>query len=104
VAARLRLPPQAGTDRIPAWIRRVLPQLDAARPLDGLFLTGGETAAAAAAALGVSQFDIAAEIEPGIVASRLLRSSAPAPLIAVTKPGAYGGKMVWATLAARLMK
>ncbi len=104
VAARLRLPPQAGTDRIPAWIRRVLPQLDAARPLDGLFLTGGETAAAAAAALGVSRFDIAAEIEPGIVASRLPRPSAPTPLIAVTKPGAYGATRVWATLADRLLK
>lgn len=104
VAARLRLPPQAGTHLIPAWIRHVLPVLDATRPLEGLFLTGGETAAAAAEALGVSRFDIAAEIEPGIVASRLRRPAGGSPLIAVTKPGAYGSVSVWIALADRLLK
>ncbi|MCU1572684.1 MAG: hypothetical protein JWO93_766 [Micrococcaceae bacterium] len=51
-----------------------------------LFLTGGETATAVLAELGVSSFTVLGEIEPGVVASRLRH---PFPLM-VTKAGAFG--------------
>lgn len=103
VAVRLRLPEPAGTEVVPEWIRRALPQIDAARPLDGLFVTGGETAAATADALGVHRLNIVAELEPGIVVSRMPRPFRR-PLVAVTKPGAYGAPEVWLMIADRLLK
>ena len=51
-----------------------------------LLLTGGETATAVLAELGVTSFTVLGEIEPGVVASRLDRSL---PLM-VTKAGAFG--------------
>lgn len=51
-----------------------------------VFLTGGETATAVLAELGVTSFTVLGEIEPGVVASRLGR---PLPLM-VTKAGAFG--------------
>ena len=51
-----------------------------------LFLTGGETATAVLAELGVTSFTVLGEIEPGVVASRL---GGALPLM-VTKAGAFG--------------
>lgn len=51
-----------------------------------LFLTGGETATAVLAELGITSFTVLGEIEPGVVASRL---DGPLPLM-VTKAGAFG--------------
>ena len=51
-----------------------------------LFLTGGETATAVLAEIGVTSFTVLGEIEPGVVASRL---GGPLPLM-VTKAGAFG--------------
>ncbi|MET1155158.1 four-carbon acid sugar kinase family protein [Arthrobacter sp.] len=51
-----------------------------------LFLTGGETATAVLAEIGVTSFTVLGEIEPGVVASRL---GDALPLM-VTKAGAFG--------------
>jgi uncharacterized protein YgbK (DUF1537 family) len=58
-------------------------------PLRGLILTGGDTARAVCRHLGVSSFELLAEIEPGVPLGRLIgHTSTTYP--AVTKAGGFG--------------
>ncbi len=63
----------------------------AAQAADGrttLVLTGGHTAIAVARRLGATGLSVERELEPGVVAGRLI---GPVPLRVVTKAGGFGG-------------
>jgi uncharacterized protein YgbK (DUF1537 family) len=60
------------------------------RGVDGLFLTGGETAVSCCRALGATGIDLYREVVPGIPAGRLIGGPF-AGLPVVTKAGAFGG-------------
>lgn len=58
-----------------------------------LFVTGGETAFAVCAALGVRRLDYLAELEPGL---SLARAGSPqGPLLLANKPGGFGSIEAW---------
>jgi D-threonate/D-erythronate kinase len=56
-------------------------------PIDGLILTGGDTAAAVFRRLGVTSIKLAGEVEPGIPFGMI---STPRPMAVVTKAGGFG--------------
>jgi uncharacterized protein YgbK (DUF1537 family) len=56
---------------------------------DAVVLTGGDTAAAALAALGATGFAVLDEVEPGVPVGRL---RGPFPVAAVTKAGGFGSE------------
>jgi uncharacterized protein YgbK (DUF1537 family) len=57
--------------------------------LQGVILTGGDTAKAVCKQLGVSGIQLIKEIEPGIPLGKLVGN---APLWVVTKAGAFGNE------------
>jgi uncharacterized protein YgbK (DUF1537 family) len=66
-----------------------------------VFVTGGETARALAARLGVRELIVAGSIEPGLV---LAAAATPAtgPLLLAVKPGGFGDADTWLRAAAAL--
>jgi uncharacterized protein YgbK (DUF1537 family) len=66
-----------------------------------VFVTGGETARALAARLGVRELIVAGSIEPGLV---LAAAATPAtgPLLVAVKPGGFGDADTWLRAAAAL--
>lgn len=58
-----------------------------------IFVTGGETAFALCAALGITALEIVAELESGLSLSGAL--SAGHPLLFAIKPGGFGGPDTW---------
>ncbi|WP_179232862.1 four-carbon acid sugar kinase family protein [Paenibacillus rigui] len=75
------------SDAIADALGEVAAKLAAAHPLQGLVLTGGDTAKAVCRHLGVSGIELMAEVEPGIPLGRLIGAG---HLPAVTKAGAFG--------------
>lgn len=78
--------PGHGRAIVDALAATLAPSLRRARP-GALVATGGETALAFGRALGARGLDIIAELEPGVVLSRLLGET---DLPLVTKAGAFG--------------
>lgn len=77
-----------GTSRIVASILgAVAMRLVAEGLVDGLIATGGDTALAAARALGADGFQLRREVEPGIAMGIL---AGPHPLPMITKAGGFG--------------
>ena len=74
--------------RIARGLAGVARELDQARLVGGLVLSGGDTAVAVARALGAHGLVVEDEIEPGVPVGRLL---GPRPLPVVTKAGGFGG-------------
>lgn len=58
--------------------------------LQGVILTGGDTAKAVCRHLGVSGIQLLREVEPGIPLGRLVGDT---PLPVVTKAGAFGSEL-----------
>jgi uncharacterized protein YgbK (DUF1537 family) len=72
-----------------------------AGPVDGLFLSGGETADAVRAASGGEAIRLQGEILPGQVLGRWLGGLADG-LPVITKAGSFGGENTLITLYERL--
>lgn len=81
-----RIVPGHGREVVEALAAAVVPAVRHAPPAT-LVATGGETALAFARALGGSGLDVVAELEPGVVCSRMCGG---AGLSVVTKAGAFG--------------
>jgi len=71
----------------PLLARRMGELLGAVAGIDGLVVTGGETARAVFEGLGVTSLAVLDEVEPGVV---LARADAPRPLEIVLKSGGFG--------------
>ena len=70
-------PPQLGADRawpeqVPSWLAGATRQVLAARPVTGVFARGGEVAAAGLDALEARGVDVRAEVQPLVVAGRII--------------------------------
>jgi uncharacterized protein YgbK (DUF1537 family) len=88
LGARQQLTPAQVAQRLTQALARLAGDLLAANPdLSGLVLTGGETASAMCAELGVQAIQIIHEVEPGIPLTRLV---GPRPARAIIKAGAFG--------------
>jgi D-threonate/D-erythronate kinase len=68
-------------------------------PIDGLTLTGGETAAAVFKKLGVKSIRLHSEIEPGIPLGII---DYPRPIVVLTKAGGFGTEAVFAKAAQKM--
>jgi len=66
-----------------------------------VFVTGGETARALAARLGLRKLFVAGTIEPGLVLATAT-SPATGPLLLAVKPGGFGDADTWVRAAAAL--
>lgn len=73
---------------VAATLGRVAQQLARDGAVDGLIATGGDTALAAARALGAAGVNLWGEVEPGIPVGTLI---GPHPLPVITKAGGFGG-------------
>lgn len=73
---------------VAATLGRVVQQLARDDAMDGLIATGGDTALAAARALGANGMNLWGEVEPGIPVGTLI---GPHPLPVITKAGGFGG-------------
>ncbi|HEX2104423.1 MAG TPA: four-carbon acid sugar kinase family protein [Solirubrobacteraceae bacterium] len=80
--------------RIAAALGQVAAGLAGAGLVDGLVLTGGDTALSVARRLGATGLRVDAELEPGVPIGRLL---GPAPYRVVTKAGGFGSPDVLVT-------
>lgn len=95
VAAAKELGAKRGIDgtaisnRIADAIGSVAASVVASRDLQGIILTGGDTAKAVCKHLGVTGISLLQELEPGIPLSRLVGGR---DLLTVTKAGAFGKK------------
>jgi uncharacterized protein YgbK (DUF1537 family) len=79
-----------------AVLRAVTTAAAAIRTATGVarwFVTGGETAFACCAALGIRRLDYLAELEPGLSLSRA--ATAHGPLLLANKPGGFGTADAW---------
>jgi uncharacterized protein YgbK (DUF1537 family) len=89
----------------PERIREVIAAIGAALVRDHgvrrVFVTGGETARALAARLGLRELVVAGNVEPGLV---LATAATPAtgPLLFAVKPGGFGDADTWLRAAAAL--
>lgn len=81
---------QSGAEaQIAAGLSMLTAALLSSAPVDGLVLTGGETAAAVFRAIGCSSFDLGGEVLPGVVWG-YLADGTYAGLPVVTKAGGFG--------------
>jgi uncharacterized protein YgbK (DUF1537 family) len=103
VGAAIVLAPEARGR--PEFIRDAVAAIGAAlvgeHGIRRVFVTGGETARALAASLGVRELIIAGSIEPGLV---LAATATPhtGPLLLAVKPGGFGDAETWLRAAAAL--
>lgn len=77
----------AVSNRIALILGQVAARVIGAAELQGLILTGGDTAKAVCRRLGVAGLEVCTELEPGVPLSRFV-GSRPVPV--VTKAGAFG--------------
>ena len=63
---------RAWAERVPAWLAEATRQVLAARPVAGLLASGGEVAAAVLDALEAHGLDIVTEVQPLVVAGRII--------------------------------
>ncbi|HEV7370302.1 four-carbon acid sugar kinase family protein [Arenibaculum sp.] len=99
VAADAAPRPGADPGRIAECLGLVAAELAGILPVDGLILTGGDTAAAVLGALGVRSLRLSAEIEPGVP---LGVADAPRRMAVITKAGGFGSEDVLRNAAAML--
>jgi uncharacterized protein YgbK (DUF1537 family) len=103
--AALVLAPEARARARPERIRDSIAVLGAALIGDHgvrrVFVTGGETARALAARLGLRELFIAGTIEPGLVLATAT-SPSTGPLLLAVKPGGFGDADTWVRAAAAL--
>jgi D-threonate/D-erythronate kinase len=86
-------------DKITDAIALAAAELIRTLPIDGLILTGGDTAAAVFRKLGVPSIKLAGEIEPGIPLGII---STPRPITVITKAGGFGSMDTLSNAAAVL--
>jgi D-threonate/D-erythronate kinase len=90
----------AQSSRINEVIGNVAAHVIKMRAIDGLVLTGGDTAAAVLRALGVRNLKLGGEVEPGIPIGL---TAIPRPMTIVTKAGGFGSVDVLSK-ASRLLR
>jgi len=83
--------PMANLKRVAAGLGGLALEIIGSGPLDGLFLSGGETADAVRSAAGGEAIELQQEILPGLVLGRWIGGIADG-LPVVTKAGAFGDK------------
>lgn len=93
--------PAANPARAAAGLAQLASEMIRAGPVDGLFLSGGETADAVRAASGGEAIRLQGEILPGQVLGRWLGGLADG-LPVITKAGSFGGENTLITLYERL--
>jgi uncharacterized protein YgbK (DUF1537 family) len=92
-------PGEEARRRIPGALAVVVARIAADRAVEGLVLSGGETAIHVARALGASGLLIEDEVEPGVPVSSLI---GPRPCRVVTKAGGFGGPLTLVDAVAAL--
>lgn len=80
--------PVSDPNRICEALGLVAAQLIRTLPVDGLVLTGGDTASAIFKALDIGEMLLCGELEPGISVGRV---ESPRPMGVITKAGGFGG-------------
>jgi len=93
--------PTSDLKRAAAGLGGLALEIIRAGPVDGLFLSGGETADAVRRAAGGEAIELQQEILPGLVLGRWLGGVADG-LPVVTKAGAFGDKQTLVALYERL--
>lgn len=63
---------RAWAEQVPAWLAAATLQVLSARPVAGLLVSGGEVAAAVLDALGARGLDVVTEVQPLVVAGRII--------------------------------
>ncbi|CAG7636941.1 D-threonate kinase [Paenibacillus solanacearum] len=89
LGASIGLDSSGVSNRIADALGAVAASIAAKHPLQGLVLTGGDTAKAVCRHMGVHGVELIRELEPGIPLGKLLGAG---NLMVVTKAGAFGGQ------------
>jgi D-threonate/D-erythronate kinase len=87
--------------KITAAVAHAAASLIGTLPIDGLILTGGDTAAALFRKIGVTSITLAGEVEPGIPLGMI---STPRSMTVVTKAGGFGSLNTLCNAATALRK
>ncbi len=75
---------------VSSFLGRLVKKIFAMRSLRALFVTGGDTAARTAEALGIKGIELISEVLPGIPLGRFVTEISDAPVFLISKAGGFG--------------